>query len=129
MNKLDLKSLISTRDFLAEIIQNAKNNYEKAGSIQTFEVSFELAKNIIRKVLLLRALDTPISPKEIFRLANLEGLITSSEIWFDFAKKRNLTSHTYNGETAEEILTSLPTFLKELDLLISKLKELPECYN
>ena len=86
----------------------------------------ELAKNSLRKVLLLRAQDVPISPKEIFRLAALEGLISDAEIWFEFAKKRNKTSHAYNGEIATEILTSLPSFLKELDLLIAKLKIIPE---
>ena len=128
-DKLDIKPLISTRNFLAEIIKDAKNDYEKAGAIQAFEVSFELAKNIIRKVLLLRAQETPITPKEIFRLAALENLIDNAEIWFDFAKKRNLTSHTYDGETAEEILVSLPNFLVQLDSLINKLKKIPECYN
>jgi hypothetical protein len=56
-------------------------------------------------------------------------LIPSAETWFEFAKKRNKTSHTYDGETAEEILQSLPNFLHQLDLLIAKLKEIPECYN
>ena len=79
-DKLDIKPLISTRNFLAEVIQNAKNDYEKAGAIQAFEVSFELAKNIMRKVLLLRAQETPITPKEIFRLATLEGLIDNTEV-------------------------------------------------
>jgi nucleotidyltransferase substrate binding protein (TIGR01987 family) len=128
-DKLDIKPLISTRNFLAEIIQNAKNDYERAGAIQAFEVSFELAKNLVRKILLLRAQETPITPKEIFRLAALEGLINNAEVWFDFAKKRNLTSHTYDGETAEEILASLPSFLNQLDLLVNKLKTIPECYN
>src|SRR5437773_8250751 len=125
--KINIKSLISTRNFLAEIIQNACTDYEKAGAIQAFEVCYELAKNILRKILLLRAQEVPISPKEIFRLSALEGLITNPETWFEFAKKRNKTSHTYNGEVATEILTSLPNFLRELDLLITKLKELPEC--
>lgn len=128
-NRLDIKPLISTRNFLAEILQNAQNDYEKAGTIQAFEVSYELAKNMIRKILLLRAQETPITPKEIFRLAALEGLISDAEIWFDFAKKRNLTSHTYDGKTTEEILTSLPNFLYHLDLLIAKLKSLSECSN
>jgi len=114
---------------LAEIIANARTNYEKAGAIQAFEVCYELAKNFLRKVLLLRAQAVPISPKEIFRLAALEGLISDAEIWFEFAQKRNKTSHTYNGEVVEEILTSLPRFLRELDLLIIKLKGLPECSN
>lgn len=125
--KISLNSLISTRNFLAEIIQVARSNYEKAGAIQSFEVCHELAKHTIAKVLTARALDTPASPKEIFRLAEKEGLISDTEIWFDFAKKRNKTSHAYDGEVAEEILRSLPNFLHHLDLLITKLKELPEC--
>ena len=64
--KLNLQSLISTRNFLAEIVQNAHTEYEKAGAIQAFEVCHELAKNTLRKVLLLRAQEVPISPKEIF---------------------------------------------------------------
>jgi len=128
-DKINIQPLISTRNFLAEIIQNARTDYEKAGAIQAFEVSYELAKNTIRKILLLRAQEVHITPKEIFRLAALEGLIPDAEIWFEFAKKRNKTSHTYNGEVATEILTSLPKFLRELDLLIKKLKELPECYS
>ena len=52
----------------------------KAGAIQAFEVSYELAKNIIRKVLLLRAQEVHITPKEIFRLAALEGLIPDAEV-------------------------------------------------
>jgi nucleotidyltransferase substrate binding protein (TIGR01987 family) len=127
--KIDIKPLISTRNFLAEIIQNARNDYEKAGAIQAFEVCYELAKNILRKVLLLRAQEVHITPKEIFRLAGLEGLIPSAEIWFEFAKKRNKTSHTYDGEVAEEIFQSLPNFLYHLDLLIVKLEETPECYS
>ena len=128
-SKINISPLISTRNFLAEIIQKAHGNYEKAGAIQAFKVCYELAKNTARKVLLLRAQEVPISPKEIFRLAGLEGLISDAEIWFEFAKKRNKTSHTYDGEVAEEILLSLPDFLRELDLLINKLKKIPECYN
>ncbi|MEG7978773.1 MAG: nucleotidyltransferase substrate binding protein [Mollicutes bacterium UO1] len=127
--KIDLKSLISTRNFLAEIIQNAGNDYERAGAIQAFEVCYELTKHTVRKVLLLRAQEVYATPKEIFRLAGLEGLIPDAETWFEFAKKRNKTSHAYDGEVAKEILLSLPNFLRQLDLLLAKLKELPECYN
>jgi Mg2+/Co2+ transporter CorC len=79
-NQLNIKSLITTRDFLADIIKNAQNDYERAGAIQAFEVCYELAKNTIRKVLLLRAQMVYATPKEIFRLAELEGLIAEAEI-------------------------------------------------
>ena len=127
--KLDIEPLISARNFLKKALQEAKTELEIAGTIQAFEVCYELAKNTIRKILLLRAQEVHITPKEIFRLAGLESLIPNAEIWFEFAKKRNKTSHTYDGEVAEEILNSLPNFLYHLDLLIAKLKELPECYN
>jgi hypothetical protein len=78
--QINIKPLISTRNFLAEIIQNARNDYEKAGAIQAFEVCYELAKNTIRKVLLLRAQEVPITPKVVFRLAGLEGLISDAEV-------------------------------------------------
>ncbi|CAI2194967.1 1508_t:CDS:2, partial [Funneliformis geosporum] len=61
------------------LILEAQNDYEKAGAIQAFEVCYELAKNLTRKVLLLRAQAVPISPKEIFRLVGLEGLISDAE--------------------------------------------------
>ncbi|CAG8465027.1 10478_t:CDS:2 [Gigaspora margarita] len=75
-SKISIKSLISTRNFLAEIVQNARNDYERAGEIQAFEVCYELAKNTIRKVLLLRAQEVPATPKEVFRLAGLEEVAT-----------------------------------------------------
>ena len=79
-SRLDINPLISTRNFLAEIIQNAHNDYERAGAIQSFEVCYELAKNTMRKIFLLRAQEVHITPKEIFRLAVLEGLIADAEI-------------------------------------------------
>ncbi|CAH1756014.1 2058_t:CDS:2 [Entrophospora sp. SA101] len=41
--KINIRPLISTRNFLAEILQNAQNDYERAGVIQAFEVCYELA--------------------------------------------------------------------------------------
>jgi hypothetical protein len=77
---INIQPLISTRNFLAKAIQNAHNDYEKAGSIQAFEVCYELAKNTIRKILLLRGQEVHITPKETFRLAGMEGLIPDAEI-------------------------------------------------
>jgi hypothetical protein len=47
--------------------------------------------------------------------AGLEGLIKEEEAWFDFGLKRNLTTHTYDGKIALEILEYKPQFLEELD--------------
>jgi hypothetical protein len=41
--KVDYTSLIQARNFLAEILQNAQNDYERTGAIQAFEFCYELA--------------------------------------------------------------------------------------
>lgn len=127
--RISIKPLISTRNFLAGIIQDAESDYEKAGAIQSFEVCYELARNTMRKVLNLRDVRVDDTPKAIFRLAGVEGLISDVDIWMEFTRKRNQTSHTYDGEKANDILASLPGFLRELDLLIENLEEIPECSN
>jgi uncharacterized protein YutE (UPF0331/DUF86 family) len=39
-------------------------------------------------------------------------------------KKRNITVHSYEDEIMEKVYPVLPKFLKDLDLLIKKLKNL-----
>lgn len=36
------------------------------------------------------------------------GLITNGGAWMDMIKSRNMSSHTYNEETAEEIKEKIP---------------------
>lgn len=44
-----------------------------------------------------------IGSKDTLRQAFQVGLINEGEIWMEMVKSRNLTSHTYNQETAESI--------------------------
>ncbi len=44
-----------------------------------------------------------IGSKDTLRQAFQVGLIAEGEIWMEMVKSRNLTSHTYNQETAESI--------------------------
>lgn len=62
------------------------------------------------------------SPREVFRLASKEQLIDDVSIWFDFIKKRNLTSHVYNKRYAQEIFNSLPLFEQKVAQLITTIK-------
>jgi len=40
---VDYTSLVKARNFLADILHNARNNYEKTGTIKAFEFCYELA--------------------------------------------------------------------------------------
>ena len=40
---VDYTSLIKARNFLVEILKNAKNDYEKTGVVKAFEFCYELS--------------------------------------------------------------------------------------
>ena len=123
LGEIDIKPLISTRDFLQEALCEAESKLEIAGTIQAFEVCYELAWKTLQKVLSLRGVDV-FSPKETFRLAAREGLISNLKGWFDYVKKRNITVHAYEDEIMEIVYPALPKFLKELNSLIKNLQKL-----
>ena len=121
--KLDIEPLITARNFLQKALQEAQGELEIAGTIQAFEVSYELAYKTCRKILNLRGTHV-YTAKEVFRIAGLEGLIPDAEPWFDYVDKRNITVHEYYEKIMERVYPILPQFLKDLDILIKNLKKL-----
>ena len=50
------------------------------------------------------------------------GIIQDPEVWFKFLDYRNLTTHIYNEDQAEEVFSHLPSFVSEVEKLISKIE-------
>jgi nucleotidyltransferase substrate binding protein (TIGR01987 family) len=94
--------------------QNLDTEQEQAGAIQAFEYCFELSWKMMKRLLEVRG-KVGNSPREVFRMAALEGFIKNPEIWFDFIKKRNLTVHTYEEQEAREVINVLPSFSQEIN--------------
>lgn len=93
--------------------------------IQRFEYSFELAWKHLKRYLELEGeseLDA-FTRRKLFRLAWEKGLLSGSEEWFDYLKMRNLSSHTYNEETAQEVFTAAGKFLVSAKELYARLLE------
>jgi len=76
---------------------------EQQGLIQGFEYTHELAWNVLKDYLEAQGFVSIIGSKGATREAFKNGLITEGEAWMDMIKARNLTSHTYQTELAEEI--------------------------
>lgn len=76
---------------------------EQQGLVQGFEFTHELAWNVLKDYLEGKGLSGIIGSKDATRAAFKNGLIDDGEAWMDMIKARNLSSHTYNLETAEEI--------------------------
>lgn len=120
---IDIGSLLDAYDQFHSAIKIAKSDLEKAGTIQYFEFTYELAWKTLKRILKERGKDLN-SPRPIFREAALEKLIDDPEIWFDFIDDRNETVHTYNKSIANSIFNDLHLFDNEMSKLIQKLKSL-----
>ena len=123
METIDLTKLIKAQRVFEEFRQDMKTDRDKAGAIQAFEFCYELSWKMMKRFLASRGQETG-SPKDTFRKAAIEKLIKDPEIWFDFQKKRNLTSHTYEQENLEAIIAIFDHFSQELAILINNLKNL-----
>lgn len=71
-------------------------------TIQHFEFTFELAWKLMKAVLEYEGIEAT-SPRSSIREAWKQHLIGDAEKWLDMQVKRNLSSHTYNEETAQDI--------------------------
>ncbi len=123
MGNIDISHILKARDVFERCRTNLKTEQDKMGATQAFEFCFELCWKMMKRVLETRGL-TVGSPKDTFRKAVHEELIANPEIWFDFQEMRNLTVHTYNKESLEEVIAIFETFSKEMDKFILKLRNL-----
>ena len=95
------------------------------GVIQRFEYTFELSWKTLKRYLEVYGLENPdgFTNKQLFRVGFENGFIRDSEIWLKFLHNRNLTSHTYNENIAEEVYKNAKLFIKEVKFLFDKLQE------
>jgi len=91
----------SLRELREALEKSEFTSLERAGLIQFFEVSFELAWKTLKDMLLYEGYDVN-SPKSTLRQAFANGTITDGELWLKALDGRNMFSHTYNNELAEE---------------------------
>lgn len=120
---IEIGPLLTAYSQFTEALKIAKSDLEKAGVIQYFEFTYELAWKTLKRILKERGKDLN-SPKTVIREAALEKLIDSPELWFEFTEDRNKTVHTYNKAVANDIFKDLPLFDKEIAELIKRLKSL-----
>lgn len=75
---------------------------ERAGLIQTFEFTFELAWKTLKDILEFEGFEVK-SPRETIKQAFQTGYIKDGDGWLDVLAKRNLMSHIYDDEVSEEV--------------------------
>ncbi|MFH0730459.1 MAG: nucleotidyltransferase substrate binding protein [Pseudomonadota bacterium] len=100
---------------------------EKQGLVKAFEYTFELAWNTVKDFLEYKGQTDIYGSRDAIAKAFLLGLIQDGEGWMDMLKSRNLTSHTYNEETADEICRAVVKtyhrLFNELEIKLDRQRE------
>jgi len=87
--------------------QRELSKLEEQGLIQAFEYTHEMAWTTLKDFLEERGARKMYGSKDATREAFKTGLLENGEAWMKMIESRNLTSHTYNEETATAIVSAI----------------------
>ena len=101
------------------------NELEQQGLIQGFEFTHELAWNVLKDYLTFDGHNDITGSRSATRLAFKHGLILNGNDWMEMIKVRNLSSHTYNLDLVNQIVTDIitifhPAFIQMRESFIKK---------
>ncbi|HMP77369.1 MAG TPA: HI0074 family nucleotidyltransferase substrate-binding subunit [Kiritimatiellia bacterium] len=123
--KTDLESMLATFEQAVSTLREAlalpKSDIVRDAAIQRFEYSFELAWKTIRQFARAEGLQSD-SPTSAIRAAFRLGWIGDEALWLQMKEDRNLTTHTYDETTAEDLFMRLPEHAALLTGLTRTLK-------
>lgn len=100
------------------------NELEEQGLIQAFEYNHELAWNTLKDFLEFQGETGMIASRDASLRAFKRGLLGDKEgdgkVWLEMIKDRNRTSHTYNEDTAQEIISNIINLYYEAFVTLRK---------
>lgn len=119
---IDIEPLLKAAGSFQEALTQVTSDLTRDGAIQRFEYTFELCWKTMRR--LLRAKGAEVNfPKDVFREAAVDKLISDPQAWFGFLEKRNKATHIYKEEVANEVYAELPKFDKALQEFLAVLSK------
>lgn len=83
--------------------QRTLSDIEQQGLIKAFEFTHELAWNVMKDYFEYQGNTSIMGSRDATREAFQRNMITDGEGWMEMIKSRNMTSHTYNQDIADEI--------------------------
>jgi len=121
--EVNYTSLVQARNTLERIFKTAHSEAEKMGTVQAFEICYELSWRVMKKILQFRGVEAGAA-RDVFREAARLKLLNDAEQWFAYLKKRNITAHAYRKEILDDLFANTAKeFLKDLDYLLSQLEK------
>lgn len=83
------------------------NELEEQGLIKAFEYTYELSWKTLQDLLKEKGYLDIVGPKPVLNQSFQDGYISDGQGWMRMHQSRNLTSHTYDEQTASEIIDSI----------------------
>ncbi len=110
-------------DAVSAYQNNSMNILTHMALIQSFEVCFELAWKVLKDYLDLNGVKVYL-PKEVIKEAFASEIIPDGQIWIDMLNARNSTSHEYNLDKVNAIMTNIAeTYFGELSRFNKQVKD------
>lgn len=103
-------------------VQDSSNIFVLSGTIQMFNLSFDLAWKVMKDIIVQYHGVTDFaagSPRETLRTAKGVGLI-EDDIWMEMLRVRNYLAHDYDGELAKKY------FMRIISVYYKTMMELKE---
>jgi nucleotidyltransferase substrate binding protein (TIGR01987 family) len=116
------KALLTIKNATELTKERKLSDLEKQGLIKGFEFTLELAWNVMKDYLEEQGLSGIIGSKNAIRQALAKNIIDDGQIWLDMVKDRNLAAHSYDEESAEELVNAIiNTYYSQFNLLAEKM--------
>ena len=114
------KALESLEQITAKPSQPDRSNIDAA--IQRFEFTIELFWKLLKNI--LASLGTEVQyPKNVLQEAFKGHLINNEQLWLQMLEDRNITSHTYDEDLADQIFDRIKTYVPILRETYNNIRE------
>ncbi len=108
---------------LKEALAQAKDELDRDGVIQRFELTVELCWKALKRILAYQGVECHF-PRDCIKQAFRYGLIENDDLLLDMLSDRNLCAHLYDEKLAEEVYGRIKEiYVRELERLVLSLKE------
>ena len=120
-----LESALKTLSTFGDVLAMEFNTVVRDAAIKRFEYTLEITWKLAQTYLREKESIDLVSPRRVIRACFDMSFLNEDETkqFLDMINDRNLTTHTYDEETAQAIYDNLNAYYKLLDLLINKVRE------
>ena len=124
--------LLGTAVDIVSKLQNRcdEDKLMEEGLIQRYEYTQELAWKVMKDYAEYQGFTDIVGSRDAIRQSLQMGLI-NNELWMDTLRDRNLTSHNYDDDTAQAIITKIinvyyPLFVEYEHVMLNQIDKMTE---